>query len=290
MTALPIDSTIGTMAIQQQRLDGVSSAQGHDDARETAKQFEALLLKTMLKTMRASTPGDSLLNSEQANLYTDMLDQQISQEISKSGTFGLQDKIFQQLTGQSITTSKDVINTNSLPARQAINTSATQSIDYFKQQESGPAAFVNRVRPNAQRAAQQLGTSTEAVIAIAALETGWGKHVPLKDDGTSSHNLFGIKADSQWSGESSTARTKEYVDGEMQGNQAMFRVYQNEQQSIRDFSNFIQVNPRYQSALQVSDKPELFLRALQDAGYATDPDYADKTISIMRSIDTLKVE
>ena len=91
MTTMAIDSTIGTIALQQQRLDAASPTQATDDARDTAKQFEALLLKTMLKSMRASTPGDSLLNNEQADLYLDMLDQQIAQEISKSGTFGLQD-------------------------------------------------------------------------------------------------------------------------------------------------------------------------------------------------------
>ena len=284
-----LDSTIGTISLQQQSLDGLSSPAANDDARETARQFEALLLKTMLKSMRASTPGDSLLNSEQAGHYLDMLDQQIAQEISKSGSFGLQDRIYQQLAGQTIAPSTNT-NTNSINALtqgQPVRSSASQSIDYFQPTETGPAAFVNRIRSDAQRAAREIGTSTEAVIAIAALETGWGKHVPLKDDGSSSNNLFGIKADQQWRGESSNAPTLEFVNGEMRGENAMFRAYSNEHQSIKDFTNFIQENPRYQQALQVSDKPEQFLRALQNAGYATDPDYADKTISIMRTINSL---
>ena len=283
-----LDSTIGTISLQQQSLDGLSSPAANDDARETARQFEALLLKTMLKSMRASTPGDSLLNSEQAGHYLDMLDQQIAQEISKSGSFGLQNRIYQQLAGQTIAPSTNTNSINALTQGQPVRSSASQSIDYFQPAETGPAAFINRIQSDAQRAAREIGTSTEAVIAIAALETGWGKHVPLKDDGSSSNNLFGIKADQQWRGESSNAPTLEFVNGEMRGENAMFRAYSNEHQSINDFTNFIQENPRYQQALQVSDKPEQFLRALQNAGYATDPDYADKTISIMRSINSLQ--
>lgn len=217
-----------------------------------------------------------------------MLDQQIAQEISKSGSFGLQNRIYQQLAGQTIAPSTNTNSINALTQGQPVRSSASQSIDYFQPAETGPAAFINRIQSDAQRAAREIGTSTEAVIAIAALETGWGKHVPLKDDGSSSNNLFGIKADQQWRGESSNAPTLEFVNGEMRGENAMFRAYSNEHQSINDFTNFIQENPRYQQALQVSDKPEQFLRALQNAGYATDPDYADKTISIMRSINSLQ--
>ncbi len=284
MLDTPLDTSVASRAISNTGLHHSTSME-NDEARDTAKKFEALLLQTMLKNMRAATPGDDLLNGEQAGLYLEMMDQHIATEISESNSLGLADSIYRQLVGQSATPSSNAKG-STMPIQMASVTSdnALVNTNYQPQKYNSPMGFVNRIHTTAQQTADELGTSTAAVVAIAALETGWGKNVAMNQDGSSTHNLFGIKADSQWQGPSSVVRTHEFTNGESRPEKAAFRVYQSEQQSIRDFGDFLQENPRYGKALESAADPEQFIRELQRAGYATDPDYADKAISVMNSI------
>ncbi len=142
--------------------------------------------------------------------------------------------------------------------------------------------FVTNLWPAAQRAAKALGTRAEAVMAVAALETGWGKHMPASADGISSNNLFGIKAHG-WAGPVSHAPTLEFEAGRFVRKLEPFRRYDSAQQSFADFVNFIKSRPRYAAVLDSGDDPLAFVRALQQAGYATDPQYADKLENLLRS-------
>ena len=139
----------------------------------------------------------------------------------------------------------------------------------------GPRKFVDNLTSSADQAARQLGVDRDILLAQAALETGWGKHV--------SHNdLFGIKG--QGSAGSSEQSTSEYVNGKKVTVKAKFRAYDSYSQSFNDYVNFIKSNPRYQEALQKAHNPEEYVKALQDAGYATDPKYAEKILSIYKRI------
>jgi len=145
---------------------------------------------------------------------------------------------------------------------------------------TSPEAFVKAVWPYAEKAAQAIGVDPRMLVAQAALETGWGKHVPRGSDGGSGNNLFGIKAGASWQGDSATHQTQEFVDGRMQTESASFRSYDSLAESFADYVSFLQSNPRYQSALKVASNGAAFAQALQRSGYATDPAYAKKLTAI----------
>ncbi|MFW6020553.1 MAG: flagellar assembly peptidoglycan hydrolase FlgJ [Guyparkeria sp.] len=146
-----------------------------------------------------------------------------------------------------------------------------------------PEKFVEAILPHAREAADKLGVSPKVLVAQSALETGWGKHVPRDGGGTASNNFFGIKADRGWDGERQVHGTLEFESGSLVRRQEAFRQYDSMAASFNDFARFIQENPRYGKALEARDDPEQFARELQQAGYATDPEYAEKLISIMNS-------
>ncbi len=146
-------------------------------------------------------------------------------------------------------------------------------------------AFINQLRPAAEQAAEQLGVDPKAILAIAALETGWGKHVMRTSDGRSSHNLFGIKANPRWGRDHTVASTMEFRNGAMRREKQPFRVYGNPAESVLDFAAFIRENPRYRNALRHADDPDRFIEELHKAGYATDPDYARKVKGVMRTVE-----
>ncbi len=150
-------------------------------------------------------------------------------------------------------------------------------------------AFVRGLWPLAREAGRALGVSPRALLAQAALESGWGQSVMHRADGTNGHNLFGIKADRGWQGDRIVANTWEVVDGQRVPKQAAFRAYDSFAESFNDYVNFLQANPRYRQALRVAASPEAFVDALQRAGFATDPNYAHKIRAIMQSrIDEYK--
>ena len=145
-----------------------------------------------------------------------------------------------------------------------------------------PEHFVRNMLPMAEKAAAELGVSPQVLIAQAALETGWGKAVNKFKDGSSSYNLFNIKADQRWSGETVSKSTLEYQAGTAKREIANFRAYDNYADSFNDYVQFLKSNPRYQQALASSAKSEEFVSELQQAGYATDPDYANKILDILK--------
>tara|TARA_R110001606_G_scaffold395213_1_gene567055 strand:- start:44037 stop:45005 length:969 start_codon:yes stop_codon:yes gene_type:complete len=278
--------------------------------KQVAGQFEALFTGMMLKSMRQASLGEGIFDSSQSDMYRDMSDQQLAMDLSKKGGLGLQDAIIRQLGGQL----ESKINPNGetqaygmdtvsvRPALQSIenpalfqqimqakpaaeiqtteiNTSAMQRNFVF----DSPESFVQQLLPMAKPAAQRIGVTPEVILSQAALETGWGQHIIDKSNGRSSHNLFNIKADSRWQGEHATTGTMEYRDGVAVKEQAQFRSYDNYQDSFNDYVDFLQTQPRYQNALKQTHDPERFIEGLHKAGYATDPDYADKIKQILNS-------
>jgi flagellar protein FlgJ len=135
--------------------------------------------------------------------------------------------------------------------------------------------------PAAEKAAAQLKLAPEALLAQAALETGWGKHVMRHADGSSSHNLFGIKAGGRWDGDKVRVATLEYRDGVAMRTREDFRAYDSWEESFQDYVRFVSGNPRYAEALQASSDAGTYFERLQAAGYATDPAYAEKINRIL---------
>jgi flagellar protein FlgJ len=151
-------------------------------------------------------------------------------------------------------------------------------------QFTSPEHFISVLYPHAEKAAKSLGTSAEVLIAQSALETGWGQKVVRRNDGTMSHNLFNIKADKRWQGDKTSVNTLEFEKGIAVQQKADFRMYDNLEQSFNDFVSFINQGDRYQDARKVAAEPTQFIKALQKAGYATDPQYANKVINVMKSV------
>ena len=235
--------------------------------REVAGQFEALFLQTMLKSMRDASIGDPILgDSDQFEMYQGMLDQQIALEMSSGKGIGLADMLVRQLGGEQAAGS---YARSPAPGRTALWDS--------------PESFAKDVWPHVKRVAGELGVAPEAVLAQAALETGWGRHVMTGRDGLSSNNLFGIKAGTSWEGDVVAQRTLEY-DGETPRQEfARFRAYSDVATTFNDYAAFLRDNPRYSSVGGQQDDVRAFGDALQASGYATDPDYARKIEAIANS-------
>ncbi len=277
---------------------------------EVAGQFEALFLHMMLKEMRKASLAEGIFDSNQTKFYRDIYDQQLSLHLSKQGGLGLTDVLKRQLGGVPESAEPfnrpehgyplmpaaglgggidAVMQTGTPSVRNTVVTasqnSASKAVDVradntpFKNRED----FVSRLWPHAQEAAAKLGVEPDALIAQAALETGWGKHQMKGGDGSSAHNLFGIKADRRWQGDRVGHSTLEYENGVAVRKREPFRAYNGYRQSFLDYADFISSNPRYDKALRASGDSRAYFRELQAAGYATDPNYAKKLASILES-------
>lgn len=145
-----------------------------------------------------------------------------------------------------------------------------------------PDRFIADILPQAQAAADTLGISAHLLVAQSALETGWGKHTMKYADGRSSNNLFGIKTGPDWQGPSLQKASLEFRDGILQSQVSSFRAYDTPAQSFADYVKFIHGNPRYQQALAQAGDDQAFIREIHNAGYATDPQYADKVLNILK--------
>ena len=178
------------------------------------------------------------------------------------------------------------INRNTIVSRQkaqdeVLGNQPIKTFQSFKTAAFEDAkSFIEHLYPAAQKAAEQLGIDPKALLAQAAIETGWGKHMIHNTAGGNSHNLFGIKADRRWQGDRAMVDTVEYDQGLAATKKASFRVYDSFAESMQDYVNFVKHNPRYEEAVKQSQSPQNYFSELQKAGYATDPDYAKKVISV----------
>ncbi len=252
--------------------------------REVAGQFEALFLQTMLKTMREASLGDPIFgDSNSLEMYQGMLDQQLAMEMSSGKGIGLAELLVRQLGGENAVRSQSNNPLDLSRARRSKVAQKPQAAAAWRDPES----FARDVWPHAKRVAGRLNVAPEAVLAQAALETGWGSHVMLARDGSNSNNLFGIKASSGWSGDSVARRTIEFEGGAARQELARFRAYDDVSASFDDYFDFLSSNPRYKAVRDHGNDINGFADALADSGYATDPAYAEK-ISRVANSDTMQ--
>lgn len=253
--------------------------------REVAGQFEALFVETLLANMRQGELAEPIFgSSDQHDLYQEMMDQQLSLQMTRGRGIGLADMLVRQLGGEALPmspTPESFVRTSPFVPEKSV-ASDTQAGPW-----ASPVDFARDIWPHAQRVATRLNVPPEALLAQAALETGWGEHVMSRGDGASSLNLFGIKASGGWSGESVTRPTLEYADGAARREQARFRSYPDLGAAFDDYADLIAGNPRYAEVRGTGADGHGFARALQDAGYATDPLYAKKISRILES-DTMR--
>ena len=263
--------------------------------RQAARQFEGLLLQTMLKSMRDATPQDGLLDNDQTRFFTAILDQQLAQNLAAKDALGFAKLIEQQL-GRSMTPQDgDALNTALGQFQQALSEQrAASSAAAFAggagrvggnggNGAGGGSAdgadsgreYVNRVLPYAVEAAKTLGVPPHFLVAHSALESGWGKSEIRRADGAPSYNVFGIKAGGGWQGPTVEVQTTEYVDGVARSTREKFRVYGSYGEAFQDYARVLRGNSRFSGVLGQQDGMQ-FARSLQQSGYATDPDYADK--------------
>lgn len=246
---------------------------------EVATQFESLFVQMMLKSMRDANASDGLFGSNQMQFYQDMYDKQISLHLAEKKSVGIANMLMRQLGGSE--SSQPLERTN--PVTQAVVFPDAKELPDNQQpvKFDSPKEFIEGLKPLAEKYAKELGVNPEVLIAQAALETGWGKKIIHSKD-NSSHNLFGIKANPSWQGNSANAKTLEHKDGEFYFEKAKFRAYDSFEQSFADYVAFIKNNSRYEKALEQTDNPTQYVKELQNAGYATDPKYAEKIVSILR--------
>ncbi len=271
---------------------------------EAANQFEAIFVQMMLKSMRkaqeALADKDSPFNSEQVKFYRDMHDQQLAVDLTAGGNMGIAKLIVQQLSpneqgftpasairsGANLNDISRALKGASASEPSPLNDRAqtTQPLAASKQAAfSSPEEFVKTLMPHVQGIANAMGLDPKALLAQAAVETGWGRYMIHNAQGQNSHNLFGIKADKRWQGDSALVSTLEFEQGIAKQQKAAFRSYDSFADGLKDYLNFVTNNPRYESALNVASDPKAYFSNLQQSGYATDPQYADKILSVLDS-------
>lgn len=253
-------------------LKAQAAKQSPEATRETARQFEALFVQMMLKSMRSA---GAILGEERDTNYEEMFDQQIALEMTRDRGIGIAEMLVRQLTPEQSDTDMTPAPLTVASARSTRPTieAALQRADW---RPAGHQEFVQDIWPLAERAAADLDVDPRALVAQAALETGWGQRLIRDGAGVSGNNLFGIKADSRWEGERIAVKTLEYDRGTPRRIHDEFRVYPSLQDGFEDYVDFLKGNARYEPATRGGLTPEEFAGSLQDAGYATDPNYVDK--------------
>jgi flagellar protein FlgJ len=326
----PLKDVSSSLAIDAKGLSSLKSA-AHENSPEAirgvAKQFEAIFLNMMLKSMRDATPSDGPLDNEQSRTFTTMLDQQLTQNIVNKGV-GLADVLVRQLnkiqTGKtdlepkstennsssavSGSSNNSTNNTNTNNNNNIINPNMNSSMNsrslaklshynlngYTTVDTGMPSSgtpgkgmqdmileFRNRMEPYAEKISAKTGVPAIFMMAQAALESGWGRSEIKYSNGTSSHNLFGIKATENWEGRSVDAMTSEYIDGEKVMRVEKFRAYNSYVESFKDFTDLLRSNPRYAKVLRNLNDPVSYAQAMGRSGYATDPLYGKKLLSVI---------
>jgi flagellar protein FlgJ len=146
--------------------------------------------------------------------------------------------------------------------------------------------FIAQLTQPAQAASQQSGIPHHLILAQAALESGWGQRQILTRDGKPSYNVFGIKASGDWKGDTTDIMTTEYEQGEAKKVRASFRVYNSYFEALTDYVRLLTKNPRY-AAVTTASSAEQGAQALQAAGYATDPKYAQKLVGMIQQFKSM---
>ncbi len=268
-------------AVQLERLRGQARNDPQAALKSTAQQFEALLLGMLLKSMRETTSQNTPFDSEQTRLLQSMLDQQFAQVLSARG-IGLAEVMTRQLSNPGTQPGTQTPRgAGALPSPSAPVEAPVAPSSAVPRAAPSVSEFVNDMWPHALEAGRQTGIAPHFILAQAALESGWGRSEIRGSDGTPSRNLFGIKAGGGWTGPVAEAATTEYVNGAPQRGVARFRAYGSYAEAFSDYARLLQSQPRYAQVLERGGDAVGFARGLQQAGYATDPMYADKLVRII---------
>jgi flagellar protein FlgJ len=288
-----------------------------------ARQFEAVFIQMVMKSMRAATPQDGMFDSDQTRFYQELLDSQLAQVMSAKGGTGLAAMIERQLARPAnavpvesgaaglplnppapelplgpaqpksfgVPEAEMLFQLRSMRERvpprprqpdaalpHSVSPASTSQV--LPSGDSQAEAFGSALWPSAQNASRQTGIPPQFLLAQAALETGWGKYEPRTADGRQSYNLFGIKAGGTWSGPVAESTTTEYANGKAVRRVERFRAYGSYAEAFDDYARLLTTQPRYAAVLGTRDAAS-FARALQGAGYATDPAYADKLTRVI---------
>ena len=271
--------------------------------KEVSQQFEAILVQMMLRSMRDANKAfaSDLVSNEQMDFYQDLFDKQLSLALSSHG-IGIATAIEKNIdehhladTPPEETPVNDGLPTLLPPYVQSQTKTAamppvmtTAAITAHKPPAEeltfdSQETFIKHLWPTAKFAAKMIGASPEILLAQAALETNWGKKILPHNPSTSSYNLFNIKADGNWSNKTTTMNSLEQRNGVLVKEKSSFRSYESFKDSFLDYIHLLQQNSRYSDAVQKAPDPHKFIHALQDAGYATDSNYADKILKIFSS-------
>lgn len=267
--------------------------------KEVSQQFEALFIQMVLRSMRDANQALSsgLFASDDMSMYQDMFDKQLSLSFSQQG-IGFAKMIEENIDHQLGAPDKAALAQLSYEKSQASEPSV-QAVKADRQPQqpkmtqepkkeqalsfSSPKDFIDKLSGIAKHAAHIIGVHPAVILAQAALETDWGKKIITHAKGVSSFNLFNIKSDGGWQKDKVLAPTLEQKNGIIVKQQASFRSYESFHESFMDYANLITKNPRYQKAVAHAAEPKAYTEALQEAGYATDSQYANKIIEILKS-------
>lgn len=284
---LPINTGgSNTLATDSRSVDALRARAARDPKgaiRETAKQFESLFMQEVMKSMRATTMSSGLMDNAATQMGTDMLDTQFAGKLSGLPG-GLSDAIARQLQRQMGISDNSTALKPSGTGANGLPVLATKGVPSHVQ------SFIQKHDSAAKEAQAATGIPASFMLAQAAHESGWGKREINNKDGSPSFNVFGIKATAAWTGKVTEVQTTEYVDGKPQKVTAKFRAYDSYADAFKDYARLLGNNERYREVLAQAHKgnAESFARGLQKAGYATDPEYADKLARVINT--TVRVQ
>ncbi len=254
-------------------LDALRSSAARDPKaaiKEAAKQFEAIFMQQLMKSMRDATLSSGMLDNSGTQLGTEMLDKQFATQMTGLPG-GLSEAIVRQLERQMGVTPEARPGAAIAPAAAAGAPDAPPLKTSQRQTD-----FLRRHDAAAREAEQATGIPAAFMVAQAAHESGWGRRELRNPDGTPAHNLFGIKAGAGWKGAVTEVASTEYVNGEPRKVVSKFRAYGSYAESFRDYARLMKESPRYSEVVASAGSAQDFAQGLQKAGYATDPAYADK--------------
>ncbi len=288
VSTVPLNMQRG-LAVDSTALDQLNSLAGRDSraaVRETARQFEALFMRELLKSMREATMKSGLTDNEGTELGTQLLDEQWAVKMT-----GLPRGLGEMIERQLLQQTQPVV-----PGAAAASPAAALALPPASAAVRGPvaqpstaqAAFVSQHRQVAQQVERESGIPASFMIGKAAHETGWGRSPIRNADGSDSFNLFGIKATPGWRGRVAEIVTTEYINGAPQRMTQRFRAYESPLEAFRDYARLIGRSPRYAEVMQNLHSPRAFAQELQEAGYATDPRYAQKLERVINATVNVK--
>lgn len=297
------DSKLLTSAAwDAQSLNELKTKAGNDPAaniRPVARQVEGMFVQMMLKSMRETLPKDGIFSSDSTRLYTSMYDQQIAQQMTAGKGLGLAEMIVKQteaaqgtpLVPPSQVPMKFDLETVTSYQNQALTQMVRKAIPKATPDNDEPLSgdskdFLAQLSLPARLASEQSGVPHHLILAQAALESGWGQRQIRRENGEPSFNIFGVKASSSWKGPTTEITTTEYENGTAVKVKAKFRVYSSYLEALSDYVGLLSRNPRYTAVTQAATA-EQGAQALQNAGYATDPNYARKLTSMIQQLKSM---